>query len=271
MVILFSDIDGTVTNKYSHALEGTDIWINNLIYANIPVIFTSSKTFLEICELQNALKINQPFIFENGSAIAIPYDQIQYYNKTSGEKLQNNFLVKPLAPKDFKFQICTDYIKELYPAEFFTLTTGDPKLLLKTTGLSEIALRAAQARHFTETYFFTIPDPSLDLINNKLNSLNAIAVKGSRFITVSHQATSKGKAIHTFLSMLRQTENKITTISVGDGENDFSMFKETDRSYFLTNKADSVVEISNCILINPEGPKGFIKVCKEILEKTSSI
>lgn len=267
MVILFSDIDGTITNKYSHALEGSGIWINNLINSNIPVIFTSSKTFLEICDIQTQLKINQPFIFENGSAIAIPIDQIQNFNITSCEKLHNNFLIKPLVPKDFTFRICTEYINELYPGKFFTLTTGDIKLLMKTTGLSETALTAAKTRHFTETYFFTIPDPPLDLINNKLNSINAIAVKGSRFITVSHQVASKGNAIKLFLSRLTQKEIKITTVSVGDGSNDFSMFKETDHSYFLTNESISSIKISNCILINPEGPEGFIKVCKEILKK----
>ena len=30
MFILFTDIDGTITNKYTHAFEGSDVWLKKL-------------------------------------------------------------------------------------------------------------------------------------------------------------------------------------------------------------------------------------------------
>lgn len=266
MIILFTDIDGTITNKYTHAFEGSDIWLKKLNNLGIRVIFNSSKTFSEIINLQKILKINQPFIFENGSAIAIPVDQLKtLHNVPSGRNYKKN-LIYSLVPKDLNVLLWSDQINKLYPGKFFTLQSGNSMQLQQITGLTENALKLAQQRLFTETYFFSDNKISLKFINEKLTSLNAIAVQGSRFVTVSHNTASKGNAIRKYLGLLQNDQIKLTTYSVGDGQNDYSMFAETDHSYFLTNEKSVNLKLENTGIINPEGPLGFKNICMRIIK-----
>jgi predicted mannosyl-3-phosphoglycerate phosphatase (HAD superfamily) len=48
MKILFSDIDGTLTNKFSHAFEDSGYYLDKLIKGGFTVVLASSKTFEEI-------------------------------------------------------------------------------------------------------------------------------------------------------------------------------------------------------------------------------
>ena len=270
MFVLFTDIDGTITNKYTHAFEGSDVWLKKLNKLGIAVIFASSKTFLEICNIQEQLNINQPFIFENGSAIALPKNQLNYTDTGSEGEIYHDFVIHSLVPKNLDIQLWNDEINKLYPGNFFSLQSGSRVQLMQITGLTEELLKLAQQRMFTQTYFFSDQKISLKSINDKLTRLNAVAVQGSRFITVSHKLASKGNAIRYYLNSLQDDKLDIRSYSVGDGKNDYSMFGETNFSYFLTDNISVTLKTPNTYIINPEGPLGFIKVCKKIIEEFES-
>ena len=71
-IIIFTDLDGTLldhnTYDFSPALEIIEYCKIN----NIPIIITTSKTKSEVLQLQEQLKIDFPFIIENGAGIVIP-------------------------------------------------------------------------------------------------------------------------------------------------------------------------------------------------------
>ena len=70
--IIFTDLDGTFLNhddySYSDSLKG----VSKVLNENIPLIFTTSKTKIEVETLHQRLKISEPFIVENGAALFIP-------------------------------------------------------------------------------------------------------------------------------------------------------------------------------------------------------
>jgi len=273
MLILFSDIDGTITNRSTHSFEGSDKWIKLIIENKIPVIFVSSKTFLEIRHIQHELRISQPFIFENGSAIAFPNWYNLEKNTDFSYETSEDFNIIPLIPGEFNIKICTEIISELYKNKFITISEGDFNQLMVITGLSEAELDYARHRKFSETYIF---DPAatifIDQINRALTSVNAFAVKGSRFITVTHKYASKGFAISRFLQILKslnptEQQQTINTISIGDAPNDFSMLKETDISFYLSDNKALQEQVKDFIIVYPAGPQGFIKICQKILEE----
>ena len=71
---VITDMDGTFLNHHSYDYQSAIPMIEQLKQQSIPVIFNTSKTFTETRQFQEQLKINLPFIVENGSAIYIPKD-----------------------------------------------------------------------------------------------------------------------------------------------------------------------------------------------------
>ncbi len=69
--IIFADLDGSLLNdKYEY--DEIEPIINQLLSLNVSIVFASSKTRNEIDFYRKKLRINDPFIIENGSAILIP-------------------------------------------------------------------------------------------------------------------------------------------------------------------------------------------------------
>ncbi|MBK7940021.1 MAG: HAD hydrolase family protein [Lewinellaceae bacterium] len=71
-LVVFTDLDGTLIDHHTYGIEGSREAMRKLAGRNAPLVFCSSKTFAEQVHLQRALGIFQPFIFENGSAAAVP-------------------------------------------------------------------------------------------------------------------------------------------------------------------------------------------------------
>ncbi|MBK9457677.1 MAG: HAD hydrolase family protein [Bacteroidetes bacterium] len=95
MKILFSDIDGTLTNKFSHAFEDSGFYLDKLIKGGFTVVLASSKTFEEICFLQNQLGFSEMFIFENGSGIAFPLHKYANFESIATCFREVNLLFAP--------------------------------------------------------------------------------------------------------------------------------------------------------------------------------
>ena len=70
--IIFTDLDGTFLNHDDYSYQDSLQALNSIFQKEIPLIFTTSKTKIEIEKLQNNLQITEPFIVENGAAIFIP-------------------------------------------------------------------------------------------------------------------------------------------------------------------------------------------------------
>src|SRR5689334_22156800 len=125
MFVLFCDIDGTITNKYTHSFEGSDEYIRKLISNGVTFILNSSKTFSEILQIQRELKILQPFIFENGSAIAIPEKSVLKFATEENHYKERNFLIFPLVPDRVNVSDWTELITDSYKNMFTTITSTD--------------------------------------------------------------------------------------------------------------------------------------------------
>lgn len=272
MFILFTDIDGTLTNKYTHSFGHSEIWIKEITNLNIPVVLNSSKTFAEIRMIQNKLEITEPFIFENGSAIAFPITGNKSNRYIPTFIKESKYEIFQLTPAGFDPRSCTQILKQNLKVPFETISTSDPKILKPIIGLSDLELALAAERNYSETYIFSQEvDISIEKINEALMPIEAIAIKGSRFITVTHRSVSKGNAITTFLKLYRNIythaeSSSIKTIGIGDAANDLPMLRQTDLSFYLTDDLTLAPEMNTLHIIQPSGPEGFIKVCKKIIK-----
>jgi mannosyl-3-phosphoglycerate phosphatase len=71
-LMVFTDLDGTLLDHDDYSYEAAQEGLERIRYQQIPLVFTSSKTRLEIERLQAAMQIREPFISENGAAIFFP-------------------------------------------------------------------------------------------------------------------------------------------------------------------------------------------------------
>ena len=71
-IIIFTDLDGTFLNHDDYSYNDSLLGVRKVLSENIPLIFTTSKTKVEVETLHERLKINEPFIIEKGAALFIP-------------------------------------------------------------------------------------------------------------------------------------------------------------------------------------------------------
>ena len=65
--LIFTDLDGTFLNHSDYSFEDSKEALEKISQKNIPLIFTTSKTKVEVELLQKKVGIKEPFIIENVS------------------------------------------------------------------------------------------------------------------------------------------------------------------------------------------------------------
>jgi HAD superfamily hydrolase (TIGR01484 family) len=76
--VVFADLDGTFLDE-AYGCKDTKPLVKRLSALGSAVVFCSSKTRSEIEYYRKTLRLNEPFISENGSAIFIPKN---YFNQS---------------------------------------------------------------------------------------------------------------------------------------------------------------------------------------------
>ena len=84
---VFSDIDGTLLDHNNYSLGNLEDYINE-IKNKVSIIFNTSKTFSEVIKINEKLKLDSPFIVENGACIFFPTN---YESILNNHKLKENF------------------------------------------------------------------------------------------------------------------------------------------------------------------------------------
>jgi mannosyl-3-phosphoglycerate phosphatase len=241
--IIFTDLDGTFLNHDDYSFSDSLKGVIKILNENIPLIFTTSKTKIEVETLHQRLKINEPFIVENGAALFIPKN----YKELDFSFLQEygNYYIYQLGLS--YDEILKFYNK--YKEEFGLLGFSDMNKweLMKYTKLdSEIACLAKQ-RNFTEP--FVLGDES------KLKSLKVLSskygikiTKGGRFYHLIGINQDKGIAVKKAIKIFEKVFNeKIKSIALGDGNNDIPMLENVDVPIIIKNHKGGYI---NCKIKN---------------------
>ena len=241
--IIFTDLDGTFLNHDDYSFSDSLKGVIKILNENIPLIFTTSKTKIEVETLHQQLKINEPFIVENGAALFIPkdYDKLDF---SFLEEYENYYI----------YQLGLTYKKILkfynkYKVEFGLLGFSDMNKweLMKYTKLDSQIASLAKQRNFTEP--FILNDES------KLKSLKLLAskygmkiTKGGRFYHLIGINQDKGKAVIETIKIFEKVFNKkIKSIALGDGENDIPMLENVDIPIIIKNYKGGYI---NCKIKN---------------------
>jgi mannosyl-3-phosphoglycerate phosphatase len=223
-LLIFTDLDGTLLDHHSYSFKGAEKALHRLRQHSIPLILTSSKTRAELQVLEEKLGFNEPFIAENGGGIFIPAGYPMLETKAL-EKSGVYYLKRFGMPYSY-IRTIFEMMRPKYNIRGFgDMTVGE---IMEATGLLEADAHMASQRDFSEPFRF-LAETGLQELKKEVSEHGLRVTRGGRFYHLMAAQQDKGQAVAE-TTRLFQTEcpNKITTIGLGDAENDYLMLKIVD-------------------------------------------
>lgn len=262
-LVLFSDLDGTLIDHHTYETHQSEEALQALAKRSVPLVFCSSKTFAEQSDLQRQLGILQPFIFENGSAVAIPAGFFSKKMDTPSQREGAYDVVVFAHANALNLGTTLQQIGGLKGYKH----ASDAELSA-ATGLSSDALLRARERWFTETLLSPLDGERLCEVENLLRPMGYSLSRGGRFFSVQSAQVNKGKAVLWMMELFRQSyAQDLVFAAIGDSPNDVPMLEVVDVP-FLVQRPDQTwaeVDIPHLISVDAIGPNGFDVAVKLLL------
>jgi mannosyl-3-phosphoglycerate phosphatase len=237
--IIFTDLDGTFLNHHNYSFEEAHEALTKISEKKIPLIFTTSKTKIEVELLQKKVGIIEPFIVENGAALFIPKD----YQNLNLDFLTDFEDKKVLVFGKTYHQILNFY--EEYKEEFGLKGFSDMDIqeISKLTGLDASSAALAKQREFTEP--FVMEDKTkLEKLKNLASTYKIKITQGGRFFHLIGEKQDKGIAVKKTIELFEKLYNdKVSSIALGDGENDIKMLEVVDTPIVIKNHNDEYLDL----------------------------
>ena len=263
MIVIFTDLDGSLLNhedySYSDAVES----LEKIKKLKIPLIFTTSKTRIEVELLQEEIGIKEPFIIENGAAIFFP---LGYRNFRINAPVKDNYQVIILGETYQKIREFFNKVKNEFGLKGF----GDMSVeeIAALTDLPLEKAKLAKQREFTEPFITEKPQllPQLE----KLAEKNGLKItKGGRFYHLIGKNQDKGKAVKITSDIFKENIGDITTIGIGDSKNDIPMLENVDIPVLIPkiNNRYEDVNLKNLIKAPYPGSKGWNAVVGRLIDE----
>lgn len=226
--VIFSDLDGTLLDE-NYSFDAVRPVVARLNALKVPIVLCSSKTRLEIEYFRTKLKINDPFISENGAAIYVPTD----YFKVEGQKWTKQTKKYDIVELGIPYSVIRkkfDKIRKNCGNEILGFGDMTIEEIAKETGLTIQLAELAKQREYTE------PFRCKKLGEAELFA--AIRKEGLRFtiggkfyhLMGNH---NKGKAVMLLKRLFLTKFKRIITVGVGNHTNDTEMLLVADYPFFI--------------------------------------
>ena len=266
--IIFSDLDGTLLDHYTYQFSAASETLACLKNADIPVVLNTSKTYAELKIILKQLDLNTPFIVENGAAIYIPVGT--FSSQPADTVKVDEYWVKSFClPRTYWLNLleegCTAYAEH-----FKGFSHLSNQQLAELTGLDESEATRAKQRQFGEPVHWLSDKATKHAFMHHLIDLGANVVQGGRFIHVGGFC-DKGQALIWLAEQYRQDQGyeSLTTIALGDGENDIAMLEAADIAVQVrspVHEFPTLYRQFNTIQTDSYGPKGWAEALQVLLK-----
>ena len=258
MVIIFTDLDGSLLHRDTFKFDTIKDYIKSLINSGIIIIPNSSKTEKEIEKFNEELGIDLPYILENGSAIhGLNLINRNFPNKIILSREKEELL------KIFNTKVPEKLINKCIQVSKLGRNEQE-----KIFGQKDDKLKDVLKRKYTLPFLFHGNNAEKNKFIKILNSNSLTLQEGGRVLNLCDNI-NKIKSMNRVIKILKKTEDKIKTIAVGDNYNDLEMLKNSDVPCLVFNdqfKLDKIY-IDNLIFSNKPSPEGWADVIKMALGK----
>ena len=258
-VLIFSDLDGTLLNRDTFSFDEIKNYILYLISNDISLIPNSSKTKEEINEFNKKLGEDLPYIVKNGAAI---FD-LHLINSNFPEEIVLSREIEEI------LTIFNEKIPKNLVSKLKFLHNLDLSDQMKILGLSKEKIRNALKRKYSIPLLFNGNISEKREIKNLVKSAGLTLQEGGRVINLCDNV-SKSTAMKKVVKLFNKISNdKLTTIAVGDNFNDLEMLKNSDIPCLVFNDKFTLetININNCLVSKKSAPEGWEEIVKLALDK----
>jgi len=233
-ILIFTDLDGTLLDdKYDFAQIKPII--RKLLSLKASVILVSSKTKSEIEFYRRKLRISDPFIVENGSAIIIP--KTYFKIKHDFAKQNQNYKVIELGPPYTVVRNKLSLVQKKSSSNIIGFGDMTINEIAKDAGLPIELAKFAKKRQYDEP--FKIINGCEEEVIQAIEDTGLSYTKGGRYFHLLGN-TNKGKALAILKQLYLQDFQKIVTIGVGDSLNDLPMLELVSKPFMVDYKKNAL-------------------------------
>ena len=258
MVVIFTDLDGSLLHRDTFKFDPIKDYIRSLINGGIIIIPNSSKTEKEIEKFNEELGIELPYISENGSAI--------HGLNLINQNFPNKIILS--REKEELLKIFNQKTPEKLTNKCVQISKLSKKEQEKIFGQKDDKLKNVLNRKYTLPFLFRGNKNEKNKLS-KILSFNSLTLQeGGRVLNLCDNI-DKVKSMKRVIKIFKKTEDNIKTIAVGDNYNDLDMLRKCDIPCLVFNdqfKQDQI-DIDNLIFSNKPSPQGWADVIKMALDK----
>lgn len=209
--LVFTDLDGTLLDD-RYDLRAAGEAMDTLHEHGCICVPASSKTHLEMIELNKFRKFPSPYIFENGAGLCWPSaPEPEHFGRDADE-------------------ICDllDHIRGAHDFHYRTFRHISVAELQAITGLSASAAASAKERTGSMPLLWEDSPQALESFSEALSFIGLQVVQGGRFCAVLDKSCNKGLGMRKVAEHFMQPEAKPILVSCGDAKNDLEMLALAD-------------------------------------------
>ena len=268
--VIYTDLDGTLLDHHTYALDEALETIKALKHRGIPIIPCTSKTRAETLSLMKTMGIDGPMIVENGAAIWVPRDW--GLERPEGSESDALAWCHSFGPSRGMIRRQLAILNIEWGNRYQSLCELSDKQVAAVTGLDlESAARAKQRQH-SETLVWLGAPADRKAFAAQVEALDMYCVEGGRFV---HVLASGGKAeavswLHHKIRRERPDLERARSLSAGDAENDVEMLEVTDLALLVrspVNEPPTVRRRGGLVISDIAGPAGWAEGMEALIER----
>jgi HAD-superfamily hydrolase, subfamily IIB/mannosyl-3-phosphoglycerate phosphatase family len=252
-IVIFTDLDGTLLDHQSYSFTAAEPCLHYLRTNNFPLIFTSSKTAVEIEALCKLTEFNHPYIAENGGLLSIPENYFPEFKTASSSYIKSLIGTSRSEIHEVINMLSTSF-------KFKSFNNMSTEELISHTGLSTTQAKYANERDCTEPLLWLDDQSKLNKFATQLEKYELRLVSGGRFHHVMGHH-DKATTMSTLLEMYdKQRSSKTISIALGDSPNDIGMLNTADFGIVVPNPHAPKMSIENHVSLTyakQAGPSGW--------------
>jgi mannosyl-3-phosphoglycerate phosphatase len=267
MLIIFSDLDGTLLDPESYSFDGARPALALLKDMGIPLVLVSSKTRAEAEVWRERLDNHDPFIVENGGALYVPRTYFPF----------------PLQAPAYRDGYAVIEFGSPYIELVETLRAASSESQCRVIGfndmsIQEVSLRCglsidlallAKQREYDEP--FEILDPRVEPLLRCIEGRKKQWTRGGRFYHILG-ANDKSHCVRLLTHFYQRAFGEVSTVGLGDSLNDARFLKAVDTPIILESaeSARLLAKLPQARQTDLPGSEGWNRAIMEILQNQKS-